>query len=423
MKNFLSSLLPDLDSWQEIILSMKQNKARVLLTAFGIYWGVFMLVVMLGVSKGFENGVVGGLDIAKNTVFLWTQSTSKPYKGYQPGRNIALNYSDAIAIRERIPEAAFVAPRLVLSGARIRYQSEEINFSAFGDEPDFLQVKPLDITQGRFLNKVDIDQKRKIVVIGKRVKELLFKEEDPIGKYIAINGIPFKVVGVFNSRASGEQSINDIQSVYLPITTMQSAFQMSNRVQWFAFLPSEGVDASVVETKTVELLKTRHHVHPDDQRAFGVANIATEFEQINMIFLAFKGFSWLVAMGTLFAAAVGVVNIMMFVVKERTLEIGIRKAVGATPFSIVFMITKEALLLTFLAGYLGLLTGLSLVETLRWAMIEFQVKMDFFGHPEIDFSVVLSALLVLFVAGTIAGLIPGTKAAKIEAVEALRTAD
>lgn len=423
MKNFVQILFPNLDTWEEVFRNLRQNKKRALLTAFGIYWGVFMLVVMLGASKGFENGVIGGMDIAKNTVFLWTQSTSKPYKGYQPGRNLSLDYEDAIAIRRQVVEAAFVAPRLVLGRSDLNYKNNMAAFNIYGDEPDFLAVKPIEILEGRFINPNDITQKRKVAIIGKRVQEVLFKSENPIGKKLLIKGVPFMVIGIFRSNAQGEEAIEDAQSVYIPLTTMQTTFQMPNRVGWFALIPTDGISASIVEAKTVDLLKKRHKVHPEDPRAFGTANIEKEFEQINMVFLGFRGFSWLVALGTLFAAIVGVINIMMFVVRERTLEIGIRKAMGATPWDIVAMITKEALLLTGISGYLGLLSGLFLVEGMRKLMVEFQLQGDFFGHPEIDFSVALSSLLLLFISGTIAGLIPGAKAAQIEPVEALRTAN
>ncbi len=412
----------DYDKWQEIYHTVKKYKLRTTLTAFGVFWGIFMLVILLGAGKGLENGAMQGFDIAKNAVFVWTQRTSIPYKGLQPGRAIHLTNDDFTAIKNNINEIDVISPRSSMGGdLTISYKDKSASFWVVGDYPQFLQVKPLLIRSGRFLNALDIRQKRKIAVIGKRVVELLFDESvDPIGEYIQINGVHFKVAGIFDTRQTGEGAIRDIQTVYIPNTTMQHAFNHGNRIGWFAFLPKTGVPAAVIEEKAKTLLAQRHKVHPDDRQAFGSANIEEEFRNVQGIFTGIRGFSWLVAIGTIIAGMVGVSNIMMIIVKERTKEIGIRKSVGATPFSIISMIVQESLVITGIAGYLGLLLGVVLIESIRYAMAQFGVESEFFANPEINFQVALSAVIVLVIAGTLAGLIPGAKAARLDPVVALR---
>lgn len=417
MKQFI-----DIDKWQEIFQSIQKHKLRAVLTAFGVFWGIFMLVVLMGAGTGLENGATSNFDIEKNAVFVWTQRTSIPYKGLQPGRFIQLENEDRIAVMREVPEAAVVAPRMGLGGNILERGEESASFSVYGDYPNFLKIKPLIITKGRFINDLDIEEKRKIVVIGKRVQEVLFKpEENPIGEYIEIKGIPFKVVGTFASRSKGDDGIEDVQSVYIPLTSLQQAFNRPNRIGWFALLPQEGISASVVEQKTKSLLAERHLVAPEDKRAFGSANIEEEFREVQMIFIGIRGFSWLVAIGTIIAGVVGVGNIMMIIVKERTKEIGIRKSLGATPRSIVMMILQEAMVLTSIAGYIGLILGCALVEIMRYAVMNFGMESQFFSNPQIDFGTALTAVIVLIIAGGIAGLIPGLRAANVNPVIALRT--
>lgn len=412
----------DYDKWQEIYQSIKKHKLRATLTAFGVFWGIFMLVILLGAGKGLENGAHQGFDINKNTVFLWTQRTSMPYKGLQPGRFIQLKNDDIAAIKSNIPEVDAVAARTPLNGDfTIEYGDRSANFSVFGDYPEFTRVKPIWVTSGRFLNPSDIAQKRKIAVIGKRVQEVLYPTEmNPIGTYIKIKGISFKVVGIFDTKSKGEDAREELQTIYLPNTTLQSAFNRPNQVGWFALLPKPGISASIVEEKAKLLLAQRHLVDPNDQRAFGSANIEEEYQKMQTLFTGIRGFSWLVAIGTIIAGVVGVGNIMMIIVRERTKEIGIRKSVGATPWSIISMILQEAIVLTSVAGYAGLATGCALVAGIQYAIDNFGLDSRFFYNPELHFMTAFWALIVLLLAGTLAGLIPGIRAARVNPVIALR---
>ena len=412
----------DYDKWQEIYLTIRKHKLRTALTAFGVFWGIFMLVVLLGAGNGLENGVMRDFDFAKNSVFVWTQRTSIPYKGFKPGRFINLNNDDIIAIRSNINEVDVIAPRNYLEGEfSINYKDKSASFFVFGDYPDYLEVKPMLISRGRFINNLDIKEKRKIAVIGRRVVEVLFDpEEDPIGEYIRIKGVHFKVVGIFDTRQKGENAIYDVQTIYIPNTAMQHVFNQGNKIGWFAFLPKEKIRAAVVEEKTKLLLAKRHKVHPDDRQAFASWNLEEEYQKMQTLFAGIRGFSWIVAIGTIIAGMVGVGNIMMIIVKERTKEIGIRKSVGAKPWSLISMIIQESLVITGISGYLGLVLGVVLVEVINYVMVQFNLESGFFANPEVDFQVAVSAIIVLVVAGTLAGLIPGIKAAKVDPVIALR---
>ncbi|MEO1713631.1 MAG: ABC transporter permease, partial [Bacteroidota bacterium] len=374
-----------------------------------------------GGGSGLENGATAGFDIAKNTVFVWTRRTSMPYKGFQPGRYINLTNDDTKLLKESIPEAKIVSPRMSLGGDfTIERGDRSASFSVYGDGPDFLQVLPMDITQGRFINPIDMDERRKVAVIGRRVHEVLYPDgEDPIGSFVNIKGIPFKVIGVFKS-LSRDEAMEDEQAIYTPITGFQTAFNYGNYIGWFAMLPHDDIPAALIEQKAKSILANRHSVNPEDQRAFGSANIEEEYKQVQGIFTGIRGFSWLVAIGTIIAGVVGVGNIMMIIVKERTKEIGIRKSMGATPWSIISMILQEAVFLTGISGYLGLLVGCMLVTGVGYAVNEFNLQSDFFGAPEIHFGTALIAIVVLLIAGVIAGLIPGIRAANINPVEALR---
>lgn len=412
----------DIDKWYEIYLTIKKHKLRTLLTAFGVFWGIFMLILLLGAGKGLENGVMRDFDIAKNTVFVWTRQTTVPYKGFQPGRSVQLRNSDIDLIRREVPEVEVIAPRLPVWGDFVvERKQKNASFQVMGDDPGFLKVKPVIIDAGRFLNRKDILDRRKVAIIGKRVREVLFEPtEDPIGEFITIKGVPFKVAGVFSSQVKGEQSIEDSQMIFIPFSTAQIAFNMPNRVGWFAFIPKEGVPAVVIEEKVKATLAARHSISPEDRGAFGSANIEQEFQEISNLFIGIRGFSWLVAIGTIISGMVGVGNIMMIIVKERTREIGIRKSLGAKPWSIISMILMESLTLTGVAGYVGLLLGVLAIEGVDYLLVNFEMEGEFFANPEVDFPAAISAIIVLLIAGAVAGLIPGMHAARINPVLALR---
>jgi len=412
----------DIDKWSEIWATIRRYKLRTALTAFGVFWGIFMLIILLGAGKGFENGVVGSFDIAKNSVFIWSQRTSIPYKGNKIGRWIQLTNDDVRAIREKIPEVKVLAPRNQLDGDfKVSRKNKNSSFNVYGDYPDFLEVKPTIVTSGRFLNYIDIKEKRKVAIIGERVKELLFeKEEDPIGEYIKIKGVFFKVVGTFKGRGQGEDIKEDAQTIFIPSTALQQTFNMVNKVGFFACVPTDGTPSHVIEKKIKLLLAEMHNVSPKDERAFGSANVEEEFKKVQGLFLGIGGFSWLVSIGTVLAGIIGVSNIMLIVVKERTKEIGTRKALGATPWSIVSLILQESIVITAFAGFIGLSLGTALVETANYFLEKYQAGGAFFANPEVNLQVAVSAFILMILSGAFAGIIPATKAARINPVEALK---
>lgn len=413
----------DLDRWQEIGAALAGNKLRTALTAFGVFWGLFMLVAMLGVGNGLSTGVTSDFRGATNSVFIWTQRTSIPYSGLPVGRWFPLRNADYEAITELVPEAAVISPRSQLGGFRqgnnVTRGSRSGGFSVMGDYPQIHKIMPIDITAGRRLNEFDLRDRRKVAVIGPRVQSVLFdRGEDPLGKSIQINGVYFQVIGTFSVSSSGGDGERDAQRIYVPFTTYQRAFNQGDRIGWFAIASQDGVPASVAGKKVMDVLKERHRVHPDDERAFGNYNTEEEFGQLKGLFFAIDALVWIVGIGTLAAGVIGVSNIMLIIIKERTKEIGLRRAVGATPASIVGQIVMESTVLTGVAGYMGLFVGVVVLELARAAMPP--GGFDMFAPPGVELGDALVALAVLVGCGVLAGMIPARRALAISPVEALR---
>ncbi len=417
----------DYDKWQEILATVKKNKLRTFLTMFGVFWGIFMLMLLLGAGKGLENGVTQNFNSwATNSGFVWSEKTTMAYKGMQPGRYIRFTNEDKTLIEQNVEGLGIVAPRNNLGGWRggnnITRKNKSGAFTIFGDYPEYQEVQKVEVYSGRHINSIDIKEKRKIVVIGENVASVLFeKDENPVGEYISLNGIFFQVVGTFKSLRGGEQGNRDTQTVYVPFTTFQQAFNIGNRVGWFAFTAKPGFNVAVVEERIKEVLRERHKVHPQDMNALGSENLEKEFGQINGLFSGISMFVWIVGTGTLLAGVIGVSNIMLIIVKERTKEIGVRKALGATPFSIINLIIQESIVLTAFAGYLGIFLGTLIIESLgHFIRQQPDGSMDMFGPPEVSFETALASLITLVIFGALAGLIPARKAAKISPIEAIR---
>ena len=417
----------DRDRWQEIYSTLSKNKMRTFLTAFGVFWGIFMLIIMLGSGNGLQNGVTEGFkDFATNSFFTWTQRTSMPYKGFKQGRNFNYNNSDVLAIRENIPEAGIVAPRNQLGNYggnnNVNYGLKTGSFSIYGDRPEIFEIQSYSITEGRVMNQLDENEKRKITVIGPMVKKVLFGDTvSPIGKNIEINGVFFQVVGVFKSNQSSDRGEEDASTLFVPFSTFQSAFNYGDIVGWFAITSKEGYKVSMVEDKVIALLKERHSVHPDDRQAIGHFNLEKEFDKMNGLFTGIDMLVWVVGIGTLFAGVIGVSNIMLIIIKERTNEIGIRRAIGAPPSDIIKQIILESVVLTTVAGYFGLIMGVGLLEMISVAIASSGDEGGMFMNPEVDLGIALKALGILIVSGALAGLIPAARALKIKPIEALRS--
>ena len=416
----------DRDNWQEIFHSLKQNKLRTFLTAFGVFWGIFLLLIMLGASKGLQNGAMDNFsDRATNSLYIWTRTTTIPYKGFPVGRRFRFNNDDIKALRQHIPEIQYLGPRNQVGGHRgVDNVSRGLKNGAFsinGDYPEYRHIQLLKMTSGRFINDLDMRDRRKVAVIGTRVRELLFeKEEDPLGEYILVRGVYFKVVGVFTTNSEGDEAEEETQTVFIPFTTFQHAFNFGERVSWFSITSQPHVPASVVEQKAVALLAERHQVSPDDRLAFGRYNAEKEYRKMVNLFKGIRILTWFVGIFTLIAGVIGVSNIMLIIVKERTREIGIRRAIGATPFNIITQIMAESVLLTALSGYIGLFSGVVIIELVSRLLTATGAKADYYKNPEIDFRVAIASLSILVICGALAGLIPSRKAVSIKPVEAIR---
>ncbi len=397
------------------------------MTAFGVFWGIFMLMVMLGTGTGLEHGVTQELsDRATNSVYIWTRKTSKPYQGFPRGRHYHFVNEDIEKIRRNIPGVEHLAPRNKLGSYRttnnVVRKGKAGAFSIYGDYPAIQSILLQKITKGRFINHLDLQEKRKVAVIGSRVYKILFeKGDDPLGKYIQIRGVFFKVIGVFATNRSGDDEEEDTQTIFIPFTTFQHAFNYGNKVGWFAMTSEKGTSAAIVEEKVMALLARNHHIAPDDKRAFGRWNAEIEHNKIMDVFFGVEALIWFVGISTLLAGVIGVSNIMLIVVKERTREIGIRRALGAAPRSIIGQIMLETISLTSIAGYAGLLAGVVMVEISSYFMAKGGIKMELFRNPEVDLNAATIALLVLIISGAIAGLIPAHQAVNIKTVDAIRT--
>jgi putative ABC transport system permease protein len=415
----------DFESWNEVWAVLSRNKLRTALTAFGVFWGMFMLIIMLGSGKGLQNGVSKDFGtFATNSMFVWTQPTSKAYKGFGERRFFWLNNEDVQILKDRVPGIRIVAPRCQLGGYRssntIMRNNIKGDFAVMGDVPELLEINPKKIISGRFLNQTDIDERRKVAIIGQRVQEVLFVPgEQVLGEYIEINGVYFQVVGVFGNIDESTAGETDLETIYVPISTFQRVFNFGDRVGWLSINSAQGVRISELEPKVFAVLAERHQVHPEDKRAFGSWNMEKRFLQMENLFLGINFLIWLVGSGTLMAGVIGVSNIMLVVVKERTREFGIRKALGATPVAIIGQVMMEAFVLTAISGYLGLAAATFALEGLS-RILGSAAKGSMFTQPEINFGVALWALVVLVFAGLCAGWIPARRAATIEPVEAFR---
>jgi putative ABC transport system permease protein len=402
----------DLDQWQEIFSTIRQNKLRTFLTGFSVAWGIFMLVILLGSGNGLAKGVMYNFSDARNSVWMGGGQTSKAYGGLNAGRQIEFTNEDLDLIEKRHNNVDNISARYDIWRGIVNYKSNYGDFNVQAIHPGHQVTEAVQLVSGRLLNKLDIKECRKVAVIGKAMKEQLFKDEDPIGKYVVLNGISFKVVGMFSDTHEGET-----QRMFVPISLAQKTFITKNRVGGISFTVG---DASVAESNTMiedirSTLAKKYNFDPEDKRAMWSWNALESFQQMQAMFKGINLFVLIIGIFTIIAGIVGVSNIMLIVVKERTKEIGIRKALGAKPSSVIWMIIQESVLITSIAGYLGLIFGVIILELVTKMM----PATEFFRNPGINFSVAISATLMIIIAGCIAGYIPARKAANIRPVVAL----
>lgn len=416
-------MLPDLDDWQEIGEALAASPVRTALTMAGVFWGTFVLVVMLGFSAGLEAATERAVSgMATNAVFVWGGRTRLPYQGYQPGRWIRFDNDDIPALRD-IPGIRALAPRNQLGGYRdgtpVTRGEHAGAFQVCGDTPEITQIATFAFDRGRFVNDGDLRERRKVAVIGEQVWTALFPDgEDPVGHHVTIRGVPFQVVGLFHSIRSDDEGDRAEQSVHVPFTTFQRAFNVPDEVQWFAIVGEDDVSGEELEASVKEVLFRRHDIHPEDTDALGSFNAEREFSRIRGLFRGIRGLTWLVGTATLLSGAIGVSNVLLVVVRERTKEIGVRRAVGATGAAVVRMILQEAVVMTGTAGLLGLSAGLVLCELVGLAVGPDNPS---FGVPRVDPRAAVAAVVLLGVAGLVAGFLPARRAVAIEPVDALRS--
>lgn len=407
----------DPDTWQEIYESIRKNKMRAAITIIGVMWGIFLLIVLLGAARGMENNfnkLFG--NFATNSVFVWAQSTSMPFKGFQEGKNIRLKLSDADFIMREIEGLEFVVPRH-------QRQSPAVNnfktgtFGIYGDYPELDLVEKKELVSGRWINDSDINEKKKICVIEEDIyKQLFDKEEDPIGQYIKINDVNYNVVGMYkqgNIRMGGPQG-----AIHIPFTTFQQVYNTGNTMGWMMITGKPGFEIKQIEADVKLLLKNLHKVHPEDNRAFGSFNLGNEIKKFTGFLTGMQFLTWFVGIATLIAGVFAIGNILLITVKERTKEIGIRRALGAKPWEIKRHIILESVFLTSIAGALGIIFGgliLMIIDATMGSGDNAALT-----NPTVDIPVILIAVSTLIFLGTLIGLIPAQVAVSIKPIDALR---
>jgi len=413
-------LLFDIDRWQEIWITIKSNKSRSFLTAFGVFWGIFMLVLMVGAGNALKTGIFSQIEgFATNSVFFMAERTTEPYKGFRKGRVWNMTNSDLPIIRNRVDDLQYMSPVLFGGGngdKNVVRGDKGGSYLVKGCYPEYDLIEKSKMIYGRYVNDIDIAEKRKVCVIGERVYEVLFHGENPVGKQIRVNGIYFQVIGVARSTSGVSIGGQTAETVVLPFTTMQQAFNQGNIIHFLAATAKPGVAVRSIQDKITEVLKQQHQISPDDKEAVFSMNIEEQFKMFNNLEIGISLLIWIVGIGTLLAGAVGVSNIMLVTVRERTKEIGIRCALGATPNNIIGQILSESVVLTVLAGIGGIVLGVGLLSAVGVVLSQGD---QFFKDPQISFTMAVGSLIILIVIGMLAGLIPAQRAMMIKPVEAI----
>lgn len=413
------------DRWNEILEALNANKFRTFLTAFGVFWGITILVLLLALTNGLRNGVTADFgNFATNSMFIWTQQTSKAYKGLPKGRRFNFKLDDVTTLKSELPQLKYVSPRNQLGGYNggnnVTRGTKTGAFQVNGDYPEYIKQQPMDILSGRFVSYSDINANRKVCVIGTGVvKSLYDKGEESLGTYIKVNGVNFMVIGTFKmSNSKGDQE-EDANTIYVPFTTFGKAFNSGEDVGWMAVTAHDGITITELKPQILELLKSSHKIDPTDERAIGNFDLSEAFGRVNGLFSILGLVGYFVGILVLASGIIGINNIMLIVVKERTKEIGVRRALGASPWMIKSQILQESLILTILSG----MVGISFAAGIIWVMnyiLDMNGPVENFANPSVDMTVVVTALVILIVSGVVAGFIPANSATKMKPVDALR---
>ena len=413
----------DIDSYREILDTLTRNKSRSLLTGFGVFWGVFMLVALMGGGQGLEEMLNKNFDgFAQNTVMIWAQQTTKPYKGFRKGRWWSMDYKDIGRLHQRVPELDVVAPILFAPWGRSNtayYGDQTTSPRIQGTVPEYAEVIAPRMYYGRFINQMDIREQRKVCVLGKKVYKDLFRDGgDPCGKKIRVDSTYYEVVGVdYNTNSSMNFNGRAEEKITLPITLMQAAYNRGQEVDMIVATGRRGVVMSSITPRIRETVARAHLVDPTDEQGAMVFNTEVLFQLLDSLFRGVNFLIWLVGLGTLLAGAIGVSNIMMVTVRERTTEIGIRRAIGATPRMILRQIVSESIVLTLVAGMSGILLGVLVLQMLELGNTEDGIVM---AHFQVGFWTAIFAALAVSLMGVLAGLAPAARAMAIKPVDAMR---
>ena len=416
----------DLDSWQEIWSTITRNKTRSILTGFGVFWGLFMLIILMGVGSGFKGGIGSlfkGFNV--NSVMFQTNSTGEPYKGFRKGRYWNMTTRDLPLIREKAQSVEFISPTLF--GSRSDNNAvrgmKTGTYSSQGVMPDFFEISQVEVVYGRVINEVDIQNRRKVCVIGQEVYETLFDVgEDPLGQSIRLNGRYFQVAGVIKPLSNVSIGSNPRQTLYIPFSTMQQTFMRGDYIHMLMCTAKPKYTAAMVEDEVKAILKANHDIAPNDEKAVWSYNLEEEFNSFQNLFQGIDILVLIVGLGALFSGIIGISNIMLVTVRERMREIGVRRALGAKPSNILRQIMSESFVLTAIAGLIGFLVATGILILISQAMTvgPDNGEASLFGPPLISFNLALGAMGILIVSGAIAGLMPALKALQIKAIDAIR---
>jgi len=416
-------LLFDRNTWQEIFGSIRKNKIRTIITVIGVLWGIFVYIALSGAAKGMDNGFERSFEnIAMNSLFAWAQNTSIPYEGFKTGRSLQLKLNDATVIQNRIPDIQYIAPRNVRGvfgdapGAIVR-GNKSGSYAVYGDFPVFTSIATKEIyDNGRFINEADIEQSRKVAVIGERTQQELFeKDEDPIGGYVRIDNIYFQVVGVHKFTQGG--GFGGDGDIHIPFSTYKKLYNTGENVGWFSIAAYDDADIVQVEKDVKSVLKGIHRVHPDDERAFGSFNLGEIFNRIMGFSKGLTFISLIVGVATILAGIIGIGAILLISVKERTKELGVRRALGATPREIRYLIILECVFLTVISGVMGIILGAAVLNIVSNATQDVNFP---YTNPTVPIPLVLGAMALMVIMGTLIGMIPAQRAVSIRPIDALR---
>jgi putative ABC transport system permease protein len=416
----------DFDGIHEIWQTITRNKTRSLLTAFGVFWGIFLLVVLTSTGNGFENGLMKQVEgVTPNTGFFFTDETSEPYKGYQKGRSWSMQLSDLEALREAFPCIKAISPEATVwsnEDKNVIYSNRGGSFSVKGVMPEYNEIERSKIMKGRFLNDTDIANNRKVCILGKKVYATMFeKGENPIGKMVKVNGIYFQVVGVVRSYTENVNINGTIdESVILPYTTMQQVYALGDKIHFFAMVADDDTPLPDIEEDIMQFIKQRHDISPTDNEAMNSFNLMEMFKAFKGLFFGIHLLIWIVGLGTLMSGIIGVSNIMLVTVKERTREIGVRRAIGAKPKNIIGQVLSESMVLTVLAGLVGLCIGVGIMAIVGMITSNMPTDDAMFQDPYMSFNAAVAATVIVIITGLLAGVLPAWRAIQIKAIDAIR---